>query len=213
MSDDLIDRLCTDLRPVRQGAMARRLAVGVSAGMLVAALLMLLMLGPRPDMARAAATATFWMKIAYTSSISCVGLWAAERLARPAAKAGRRLAWFVAPLATMALAAIGQLAAAPAAMRGPMILGQSADVCSWLVVLLSVPPLCGLAWAMRGLAPTRLRLAGAISGIAAGGAGSAIYALHCVESAAPFFAVWYTIGVLAVGLGGLLLGPRALRWR
>jgi len=213
MSDQLINRLCADLRPVRPGAVARRLAAGVGAGVLVSALLMLVMLGPRPDMARASATAMFWIKAAYTLAFAYVGLWAVERLARPAGEAKRRVAWFVAPLAAMALLALTQLAAAPAPMRGPMILGGSASVCPWFILLLSVPPLCGLVWAMRGLAPTRLRLAGAVAGLAAGGAGSFVYAIHCTESAAPFLALWYTLGVLAAGLVGVLLGPRLLRWR
>jgi hypothetical protein len=213
MSDQLIDRLCADLQPVRPGAVARRLAAGVGVGVLVSALLMLVLLGPRPDMARASASAMFWIKAAYTFAFACVGLWAAERLARPAGAARRRTIWFVAPIAAVAVLALAQLAAAPAPMRGPMILGGSASVCPWFILLLSVPPLCGLVWAMRGLAPTRLRLAGVVAGLAAGGAGSFVYAVHCTESAAPFLAIWYTLGVLAAGLVGLLLGPLVLRWR
>jgi hypothetical protein len=213
MSDQLIDRLCADLQPVRPGAVARRLAAGVGIGMLVSALLMLLLLGPRPDMASASATAMFWIKAAYTLAVAWVGLWAAERLARPGSDANQRIAWFTAPLGVVALLALAQLAAAPAPMRGPMLLGGSARVCPWFILLLSVPPLGGLVWAMRGLAPTRLRLAGAVAGLAAGGAGSFVYAVHCTESAAPFLAIWYTLGVLAAGLVGLLLGPLVLRWR
>lgn len=213
MSDQLIDRLCADLRPVRPGAVARRLAAGIGLGALVSALLMLALLGPRPDMAHASATAMFWIKAAYTLAFACVGLWAVERLARPAGEARRRIIWFVAPLAVMAVLAVAQLAAAPAPMLVPMILGGSASVCPWFILLLSVPPLCGLVWAMRGLAPTRLRLAGAVAGLAAGGAGSFVYAVHCTESTAPFLALWYTLGVFAAGLVGVLLGPLVLRWR
>lgn len=179
MSDELIDRRCTDLRPARRGAVALRLAAGAGVGALVSALLMLLLLGPRPDLARASATAVFWNKAAYTLALACIGLWAAERLVRPAAEAGRQLAWLFAPLAAIAILALAQLASAPAAMRGPMILGEAADVCPWLILLLSVPPFCGLTSAMRGLGPTRLRLAGAVVGLAAAGAGSFIYAIHC----------------------------------
>jgi hypothetical protein len=213
VSDELIDRLCADLRPVRPGAIARRLAAGVGVGVLVSALLMLLVLGPRPDMVPASATAMFWVKAAYTLALAWIGLWAAERLARPAAEVGQRLAWFAVPLAGLAFLALVQLASAPAQMRGPLILGGSANVCPWFILALSIPPLCGLVWAMRGLAPTRLRLAGAVAGLAAGGAGSFVYAIHCTESAAPFVALWYTLGVLAAGFAGFLLGPRVLHWR
>lgn len=213
MSDQLIDRLCAELQPVRQGAVARRLATGVGAGVLVSALLMAALLGPRPDMASASATAMFWIKAAYALAFACIGVWAVERLARPAGEARRRVAWFVAPLTVVAVLALAQLASAPAPMRGPMILGGSARVCPWFILLLSLPPLGGLIWAMRGLAPTRLRLAGAVAGLAAGGAGSFVYAVHCTENTAPFLALWYTLGVLAAGVVGVLLGPRLLRWR
>lgn len=213
MSEHLIDRLCAELQPVERGAVVRRLAIGVGAGVLVSAVVMLLMLGPRPDMASASATMMFWMKAAYTLALALLGFWAVERVARPAAAAGRRLAWIIVPVAAIAMLALARLALAPPAMRGPMLLGHSANVCPWLIVLLSIPPFAGLAWAMRGLAPTRLRLAGAVAGLAAGGAGSFVYAVHCTESAAAFLAVWYTLGVLVAGLAGALLGPLVLRWR
>ena len=213
MSDELIDHLCADLRPVRRSAIARRLAAGVGVGGLVSALLMLFVLGPRPDMGHASATEIFWIKGAYTLALACIGIWAAERLARPAAEARQRLAWFVAPLAAVTLLALAQLAAAPPQIRGPMVFGSSANECPWFIMLLSIPPFAGLVWAMRGLAPTRLGLAGAVCGLAAGGAGSFVLTFHCTESTAPFLAIWYTLGVLAAGLAGLLLGPRVLRWR
>jgi hypothetical protein len=92
------------------------------------------------------------------------------------------------------------------------LLGHSAGVCPWLIVAFSLPPLLGLIWATRALAPTRLRLAGLVLGLAAGGVGATAYAFHCDEMAAPFLAIWYSAGILGAGLLGALLGPRALRW-
>lgn len=65
---------------------------------------------------------------------------------------------------------------------------------------------------MRGLAPTRLALAGAASGLLAGALGALVYALHCTEIAAPFLGIWYVIGMLIPTAIGALLGPRMLRW-
>jgi hypothetical protein len=67
-------------------------------------------------------------------------------------------------------------------------------------------------WAMRELAPTRLRLAGAGTGLLAGSLGALVYSLHCPESAAPFIAFWYLLGMLIPTALGALLGPRLLRW-
>ena len=66
---------------------------------------------------------------------------------------------------------------------------------------------------MRGLAPTRLGEAGAAIGLAAGGMGAFPHAWHCMETGAPFLAVWYTLGVAAATFVGWLLGPRVLRWK
>jgi hypothetical protein len=65
---------------------------------------------------------------------------------------------------------------------------------------------------MKGFAPTRLRLAGAAAGLAAGATGAAVYSLHCPELAAPFLGTWYVIGVLIPTAAGALIGPRVLRW-
>jgi hypothetical protein len=62
------------------------------------------------------------------------------------------------------------------------------------------------------MAPTRLRLAGAAGGLAAGAAGALVYTLHCPELAAPFLASWYVLGMLIPTAAGALLGPRLLRW-
>ena len=81
-----------------------------------------------------------------------------------------------------------------------------------LTTAFSLPPLIGLAWAVRGLAPTRLALTGLMIGLAAGGAGAAAYALHCDEMSAAFLVVWYTLGVAGAGALGWIAGPRILRW-
>jgi hypothetical protein len=62
------------------------------------------------------------------------------------------------------------------------------------------------------MAPTRLRLAGAAAGFAAGAVGALVYSVHCPELAAPFLGVWYLLGILIPTAVGALLGPRLLHW-
>ena len=64
----------------------------------------------------------------------------------------------------------------------------------------------------EGLAPTRLRLAGAAAGLLSGAVGALVYSLHCPELAAPFLGFWYLLGMLIPTAAGALLGPRLLRW-
>lgn len=212
MTDELIERLGAGLRPVARLAVLRRLCLGVAAGGLVSAILTWATLGFRPDMDEAAHETIFWVKLAYTLALGGLALWACERLVRPIGSAKRRTPWLVAPLATVMILALWQLARVPAPMRMPMVMGHSANICPWCILVFSLPPLAGLVWAVRGLAPTRLRLTGAMVGLAAGGIGASVYALHCDESTVPFLAVWYTLGVAGAAAVGWLSGPRLLRW-
>jgi hypothetical protein len=211
MTDDLLDRLSADLKPQSPSTVIRRLAAAASVGAGVALVGVVLGWGLRPDMPQALSTSMFWMKLAYALALGGVAVWAVERLSRPGGSAGR-LRWAFSPVLLIAAAAGVRLMGAPAPLREPLLMGASAAVCPWRILLTAVPVFAGLVWALRGLAPTRLRLTGAAAGLAAGGIGAAVYALHCPEAAAPFVAVWYTLGVGLAALGGALLGPRLLRW-
>ncbi len=187
--------------------------MGSGGGLLISIVLVLGVLGPRPDMASAIRTAMFWMKLVYPLSLALIAGLASERLARPAGSAHARIVWLAAPLALVFVVAAIEFLFAPPPARHAMLMGGSASICPFLVLVSALPPLIGLVWAMRGLAPTRLREAGAVIGLAAGGAGAFAYAWHCTEAGAPFLAAWYTLGIAAAALAGWLAGPLLLRWR
>ena len=212
MTDNLIQRLTADLKPAPSGYVVRRLMLAITLGGLVALIGMLAMIGPRPDMLSALGSWMFWIKLAYTGAIGLVAMWAVERLSRPAVSARRRLIWIALPVAAMSLMALVRLATTAPQLRHELMMGASADTCPWRILATSAPIFLGLIWAMRGLAPTRPGAAGAVAGLAAGGIGAAIYALHCPETAAPFVAIWYSLGIVGAGLIGWLVGPRLLRW-
>ena len=88
------------------------------------------------------------------------------------------------------------------------MMGVSWRTCAVSISLMALPILALALLALKSLAPTKPVLAGA----AAGALGAAIYALYCVEMAAPFLAVWYVAGMLVPVLAGGLLGRRWLRW-
>jgi hypothetical protein len=114
----------------------------------------------------------------------------------------------------LAMWAIGAWALMPAAPadRVELLMGDSAASCPFTIALLSVPLFVAAFWAIRGLAPTRLALAGAASGLLAGAGGALMYALYCPEMGAPFIAIWYLLGMLIPAAAGALLAPRLLRW-
>lgn len=69
-TDALIDTLSDDLQPVPCHAIARTIAPGLLAGATVTMILIVTLLGLRPDLDVAARGSAFWMKSAYTSALS-----------------------------------------------------------------------------------------------------------------------------------------------
>ena len=211
-TDNLIAQLSDNLPVAPRHAAMKRLCTALAIGGLVALGLLLAALGLRPDFVQASGTAPFWMKWMYALSLMWASVVVVRRLGDPDTRVG--LAWLGvgAPIAIVAMMAVGELMAAPKMQRAGLVFGQTSLQCFAAIPLLALPVLLGLVWAFRRLAPTRLRLAGAASGILAGAAGASIYAFACPENSAAFMVIWYTAGILAAGALGALSGPRLLRW-
>ena len=212
MSDPFIERLVGELRPVRPLAVPRRLALGLAAGAIAGALLMIGWIGLRPDFPAAFGSLVYWLKFAYTAAFATLGFQAAVQLSRP----GGRLGWTPwAMLVLFGLAVIAgvlQLMQAPPEAGRALIMGATALVCPFLIVAVAMPIYLATIVVMRRMAPTDLTVAGLAAGLLAGGAGSWVYAFHCAEGGVPFLAIWYTAGILASGVLGALAGRYLLRW-
>ena len=211
-TESLIDALTADVAPVRPRAVEGRLLAGLSFGAVVTALAVLSWLGLRPDLAHAVYGSTIWMKWGYTLSIAALATFGTVRLARPEA---RSIGWFwlvAVPVALLAMIAVAQLASTPPAEWRGLWMGDSWRQCSMRVAALAVPVLGALFWAFRRLAPTRLRLTGAMAGLAAGGIAATLYGFACPETSALFVLTWYSLGMLIAMAFGALIGPRVLRW-
>ena len=211
-TDDLIAMLATGDVAVAAGSAWRRFGGALALGIAIGAVLMLGTLGVRPDIASAAQMPMFWLKLAFALAISLFALLAAARAARPGASFGWLPFALAAPVVMIWIMAADLLIGLPAGERLRAVYGQTWLFCPLLIALLSVPAFIAVLWAMSGLAPTRLRLAGAIAGLLAGGIGATVYSFHCDEMAAPFLATWYVLGMLIPAVAGGLLGPRLLRW-
>lgn len=212
-TDELIEALAADARPVARGAMRRELMLALFGAAAVSFVIMLLWLGMRPDIHHAMRTTPFWMKALYTAALGAGGFWLTARLARPEGETGR--AWMV-PLAVVAVL-VGlsgiELANAPPEAWRALMMGHSARHCPIRILVISAPIFAVVLWALRRLAPTRLALAGAAAGLLAGGAGATIYGLACDETAMSFLLTWYTLGIGVCAGVGALIGPRLLAWR
>ena len=212
-TDDLINALAAKLEPVPQGWATRRLVAGPALGMAVSLLIVWGKMGLRPDMMAATATPMFWVKFAYTLALGLIAGVTMSRLARPGRTVGQAVMIAGgAAVAVLFVAAAVKLTGAGPDERHALLMGGSARVCARNIVVLSLPVYAGAIWGLRRLAPTRPTLTGLVAGLASGGLGAFIYALHCTESASPFVALWYTLGIGVTGALGAVIGRFALRW-
>ncbi|MGJ7489581.1 DUF1109 domain-containing protein [Variovorax sp. ZT4R33] len=211
-TDELIALLGADAAPVPRRATSHRLGLALAVSLPLSVALLLIAFGPRRDLVEALFWPMFWVKLLFPLAIAAAGFVLLQRLARPGVRGG--LAWTaaVAPvLLIWALAAFDWSTAAPAA-RAAMLWGPTWRNCAFDILALATPTFVAALWVLRSLAPTRPALAGAAAGALAGGVGGAVYAVHCIELASPFLAVWYMAGIaLPVALGAVL-GARLLRW-
>ena len=211
-TDDLIGMLATGIEPVPRRAATRRLAWALAAGLPLAVAIMLAGYGPRRDLVQAMFWPMLWVKILFPAFIAWGGFLMAQRLARPGVRVGLSWLLLAVPVLVVWTMALQSWFFQPAGERMPLVMGQTWRTCAMSIAMISTPTFVAGFVALKGLAPTRPAWAGAAVGALAGGAGAAVYALHCPELAAPFLAVWYVAGILILVALGALLGPRVLRW-
>jgi len=209
-TDDLIDALSAGIEPVRPARLDPALLAWAGAA---AAAAVALLLGVRPDLTQALQAPIPWLKGVYTAALAGTAIWLATRLGRPGVNP--RPALF-ALLAVVGIAVAWggiETAMTPPDQRMAGWLGRTWDICGRNILLVSAfaGPLVFLS--ARRLAPTRPSAAGLALGVAAGGVAATAYGLlHCGEATAAFVATWYTLGVVAAGLIGAVIGRFALRW-
>jgi len=211
-TEDLIEQLAASAAPPTRHAALVRFALWIATGSLVALVLVALVLGLRPDLDAAMAGGLFWMKLSYTGSLAFVSLAGLGALSRPEARPPRWLWAMLLPVAALGLVSIAEAAAMDRNAWMTLWLGNSWRQCPVLICALAAPIFGALIYALRSFAPTRLRITGALAGMAAGSLAAMIYCFHCPEAGAAFVLTWYTLGIAAVTFAGALLGPRLLRW-
>lgn len=211
-TDELIAALARGVEPVVPYAARRYVAATLVAGMSLALFGMYVMLGLNADLADYSRRAMFWVKVGMPLVVMLAGMLALERLARPGVALGMSGHALLAPVCMVWVLGAQDLWRADPGSRGALLLGETWFYCPLYIALLALPAFVIALWALRNLAPTRLRLTGAVAGLFAGAIGAWAYALHCPELAAPFIATWYVLGMLVPAVVGALLGPRLLRW-
>jgi len=209
-TDTLIEMLARQAGPAPDFPVGRHLAAAASLGLLASSVLALALIGPLP--AAVFYTAAPWIKLVY-AVLLLVGTSAlAARLSRPVSSTVMARAAVTSVFLLMLLAGAVTLITTPEGGRWSALLGQTWWICPWMLMMLSLPALTAILWAMRSLAPTRLKQAGFAAGLVAGVLGAMGYSLACPETSVAFVAIWYSMGIALTGWVGQWIGPKVLRW-
>jgi hypothetical protein len=188
------------------------MAVAVAVGTIISCLLFALALGVRPDFLSAIGTWHFVLKVAVAAVFLASACWACVRLAHPQARLRDVLLGLAIAPALLATAVGYELMTLPAGQWYADAIGTNSLLCLAAVPLLSVPPLATMLVALRAGAPSSAAQTGAVIGLLAGGVGSTLYSIHCIDDSPLFVAIWYTLGVALLAFVGAGLGSRILRW-
>ncbi len=211
-TDDFISMLATGVKPVDRHVQLKHFSHAILVGGTGTFILMVLMFGIRPDIGLMLITPLFWFKMAFPLSLAAASLWMLTRLSRPGAGLGKLWIAPATPVLVVWIAALAVLAMAPESERLNLIMGFTWRRCPFNIAILSIPTCMTVTWAVRQLAPTRLRLAGAMAGLLASSVATIAYCLHCPEMEVPFWAVWYLLGILSPAVLGAVVGPHLLGW-
>ena len=211
-TDDLVALLASGVLPTAPQAASRKLGIALGLGIPISLAILLAGFGLRPDLMAVINLPMFWVKLLFPLCIASAALVIVHRLARPGVRAGQAWLGFLVPVLLMGSLGVAALWRVSAQDWSMALLGQTWNTCVLSIGVISLPVLLATLVSLKWLAPTRPDLAGAAAGALAGGLGATIYALHCVEMAAPFVFVWYSASMLLMVFAGALLGARWLRW-
>lgn len=170
-----------------------------------------LTIGPRPDIAQAAQTLRFDFKFVLTVSLAVTAFLFLRALAVPGAKLPPALLLALAPALGLA-GVVAEMITLPGAAWQMAAQGKNALVCLAYIPLIGIGPLVLLALGLRQGAPTRPVLAGAMTGLVAGGIAATLYAAHCTDDSPMFVMTWYPLSIAILAAAGAMIGRVFARW-
>jgi len=211
-TDDLINALSRSVEPAEKPRWRMNLAITLIVGLIVAAALVAIGLGVRPDIG--AARMPVMMKALFSALAAAAILPIAVQLMKP----GRPLGWRIGAVLLFAGVCV---AATVVALMGEMpeqrwqawMGGEGkAPWCVVLIPILAAPTAALLTWFMRSFAPTRITLTGAAIGALSGGIAAMAYAMYCPTDSVAFVTTWYALAIAVCAALGAVIGSRFLRW-
>lgn len=211
-TDDLIQVLASAQRRQPLCPPTFTMSIGAFVGLGLAVALTCATLGVRSDLTVSLTRPAVWLKLGLTSLIVVCAFSAARRLSLPGQDWKEARYVLIVTLALIMTWAAADLMTRPIRDWAHCIEGRDWSTCLFAIPLLSLPPMLALGAAMRRLAPTRLKSAGALLGLASGAIAAMAFSLYCRDDAPSFVALWYGASLALSALIGRVLGPRLLRW-
>ncbi|MFN3464262.1 MAG: NrsF family protein [Terricaulis sp.] len=211
-TDDLINALSRGVEPAERPRWRMKLAITLIAGLVVAALLVAIGLGVRPDIGTA--RMPIMMKALFAALAAAIILPIAVQLMKPGRPLGWRIGAVVLFVAICAIATIIALMGEMPDQRWQAWMGGEgrAPWCVVLIPILAAPAAALLTWFMRAFSPTRITLTGAAIGALSGGVSAMAYAMYCPTDSVAFVTTWYTLAIAVCAALGALIGSKFLRW-
>jgi hypothetical protein len=210
-TSDFIDCLVGDPLP-RSMRLTSQFWLALSLGILVAAVLFMVGVGPRSDFVSAAHTLRFDLKFVETLALASATVFLCFRLMRPDAHTWTLLLCLAAPFLLLGIAGVAELLLVPSTIWKAKMIGVNSSKCLTLIPLLSSPPLIAMIYAMRGGATRHPALSGALAGASAAGIAATFYASNCTDDSPLFVVTWYPLATLIVVGVGAFAGRWLLRW-
>ena len=209
---DLITMLSTNVEVVDRRQMPRTLGLGTGLGFVAALGSGLIALGCRPDAGSVHVLGFIVIKLIFAITIAALAVVFLTKAARPGGIQSGSMMILLLPFAVIFGLAVIAIADAPGSHWHTVLMGDEWLECLASVPIIAILPFALVVWAVRQAAPTRLRQAGALAGLVAGGLSAASYALHCTADSLSFIAVWYGGTIILCAVVGWAFGPRLLRW-
>jgi hypothetical protein len=211
-NDRLVDRLVSDLKPVR-----RRSATGDALALVLLCVIELgLFFGlgaMRPDMPMAMEQPSFWWKLGSLGVIALVGGSVAIVSLDPVESPRRGLRWLVGIVALcLAIGWIIDAGRGGLPALAARLNWHDGLQCVYKMVLLSVPAVIGFGLLMRRGAPTDTGGTALAAGIAAATWGAFVFVFACPYDDPLYIAVWYAVGCGLIAVFARLVLPRLTRW-
>ena len=175
-----------------------------------AAVIVLLTLSIRPDLAIVAKTPGFAWKLAPTVSLAVSAFGLVLRLSRPEDDWRPAAANLTVAPTLLAMGIVFDFL--PRSAMSALSPNPNGFVCLAGIVLAGLAPLGIIVAALRQGAPTHPAMAGAAAGLLAAGIAATFFAAHCESDSLLFVATLYTVASMILAALGATIAHRLIRW-